>query len=360
MVQTPNIVLNNLWVQNITRSNAMREQVVLSVNFDTSFEDINVLKQEMLAFVRDPQNSRDFHSDIEIEVTGIAEMNKLELQCDVRHKSNWSNEALRSSRKSKFMCALVLALRKIPIYAPGGGDAALGDAGKPSWSVAISPEAAIVAREKYNADKNAKRLYPTKSPSANNDADKGPSAGGEYLSQYNSEGNAVHAINNRRPGADPIRDDTWQNREENHWNTVNHDDQGTADNRSTEARPNLEEIRTLFHQQSTRGRRRQPEPRQGMPPIPIPVVPSPQVGNFGNPYVPPPQPQPQSRAPTSPNSVSTGNIEEFQYQQMIPPPRSASRPRVAPSPNNNSTSSPPSNPNNPYRSPSPDPYPYRI
>ncbi|KAF2791913.1 hypothetical protein K505DRAFT_376407 [Melanomma pulvis-pyrius CBS 109.77] len=366
MVQTPNIVLNNLWVENITRSKAMREQVVLNVNFDTSFEDINVLKQELLTFVRDPANSRDFHSDIEVEVVGIAEMNKLELRCDIRHKSNWSNEALRSSRKSKFMCALVLALRKIPIYAPGGGDAALGDAGKPSWSVAISPADAIAARDKYNSDKEAKRLYPAPKPAQDNN-DKGKSTSTDYLGMNNAEGDAINSINNRKPGADPIRDETWHNRDENNWNNTR-DDMSTLGRPSTDARPDLDEIRGLLHQQSTRGRRKQPEPRQGMPPIPIPVVPSPQVTHFGNPnqYAPPPQP----RTPASPNSVSTGHIEEFQYQQMIPPPRSASRglgsqapdnafaasmqrpvqaPRVAQSPN----------PNNPYRSSSPEPHPYK-
>jgi hypothetical protein len=114
-VQIPNIVLNSLWVENITRSKAMREQVSVFCAFDTSFEDVNSLKQEMIAFVRDPANSRDFYPDIEIEVVSIAEMNKLELRVEILHKSNWSNESLRTARRSKFMCALVLALRKVPI-----------------------------------------------------------------------------------------------------------------------------------------------------------------------------------------------------------------------------------------------------
>jgi hypothetical protein len=380
MVQTPNIVLNNLWVENITRSKAMREQVLLNVNFDTSFEDINVLKQELLAFVKDPANSRDFHSDVEVEVVGVAEMNKLELRCDIRHKSNWSNEALRSSRKSKFMCALVLALRKIPIYGPGGGDTALGDAGKPAWSVAISPADAIAAREKFNQDKDAKRLYPSPAPAPEKDSKKDPSTSTDYLGMNNLEGDAINAINNRKPGADPIRDETWHNRDENQWNNTreetqwnnNRDDMSTLGRPSTDARPDLDELRGLLHQQSTRGKRKQPEPRSQMPPLPIPVVPATQATHFGsqNQYAPPPLQPP--RTPASPNSVSTGHIEEFQFQQMMPPPRSASRgngqgpqsadnayvasmqgplqaPRLAQSPN----------PNNPYRATSPDPHPYK-
>lgn len=88
-VQVPNIVLNNLWVENVTRSKAMREQITLYCSFDTSFEDVEALRQEMAAFVTDPANSRDFQPDIEVQVTGIAEMNKMELRIECRHKSNW-------------------------------------------------------------------------------------------------------------------------------------------------------------------------------------------------------------------------------------------------------------------------------
>lgn len=157
-VQIPNIVLNSLWVENITRSKAMRELVSVFCSFDTSFEDVNALKQEMISFVRDPANSRDFHPHIEIEVASIAEMNKLELRVEVLHKSNWSNESLRTARRSKFMCALVLALRKVPIAGPGGSDAALGSADKPTWSVAVPPADAVAAYKKFNEDKDAKRL----------------------------------------------------------------------------------------------------------------------------------------------------------------------------------------------------------
>jgi hypothetical protein len=291
----------------------MREQVSIFVSFDTSFEDINTLKQEMLAFLRDPMNSRDFHPDLEIEVVSIAEMNKLELRCDIRHKSNWSNESLRASRRSKFMCALVLALRKIPINPPGGSDAALGDAGKPAWSVAISPEAAIAARDKFNADKDAKRLFPTSKPE--DDSDKGKSTSTDYLSVGNPESQAINTLNSRAPGRDPLRDDTWNNR----------DDVSTLGRPSMDQRPDLDEVRGLLHKASNAGKRKQAStpdistyPRQGMPPIPIPVVPSPTT------YAQPPQ---QPRAPLSPSSVSTGHIEEVQYQQMMPPPpRSQSRP----------------------------------
>lgn len=97
----------------------MREQLLINVDFGTTLEDVQLLRNEMQAFVQDKDNSRDFQPEIDVEITGIAEMNKMELKIEIRHKSNWSNETVRAARRSKFMCALVLALRKIPIYAPG-------------------------------------------------------------------------------------------------------------------------------------------------------------------------------------------------------------------------------------------------
>lgn len=119
LTQVPNNILNSLWVDNLTRANAMHERLTVPVAFDTSFAEIEALRDEMEIFVRDKDNSRDFQPDFNIEVTGVGDLDKLELRVDIRHKSNWSNETVRASRRSKFMCALVLAMRKLKIRAPG-------------------------------------------------------------------------------------------------------------------------------------------------------------------------------------------------------------------------------------------------
>ncbi|KAF1947711.1 hypothetical protein EJ02DRAFT_461271 [Clathrospora elynae] len=332
-VQIPNILLNGLWVENITRSKAMREQVSVFCSFDTSFEDINLLKQEMTNFVRDPANSREFHPEIDIEVVSIAEMNKLELRVEIRHKSNWSNESLRASRRSKFMCALVLGLRKVPINGPAGGDASLGSQDKPTWSVAVPPVEAIAAYKKYKDDADAGRLNPLNKREENDNA---TSTGADLLG--GSEGNAISALNNRKPGLDPIRDDTWEARG---------DDVSTVGRPSMDTRPDIDEVRGLLHKASSAGKRKggstlsphgtRPSVdtfRQNIPPpLPLSVVPS---GNYsqyapapGLPSLPPPTPTGlRSTAPGSPNSVSTSQLEEYSYQTLVPPPRSGSRPRA--------------------------------
>lgn len=86
LTQVPNIVLNSLWIQNVSRSRAMKEQLLMFIHFDTTLEDINLLKNEMQAFVLAKENNRDFQPDIDVEVTGIHEMNKLELRVEIKHK----------------------------------------------------------------------------------------------------------------------------------------------------------------------------------------------------------------------------------------------------------------------------------
>ncbi|KAJ5635125.1 uncharacterized protein N7484_008438 [Penicillium longicatenatum] len=119
LTQVPNNILNSLWVDNLTRANAMHERLTVPVAFDTTFAEVEALRAEMELFVRDKENSRDFQPEFNVEVIGVGDLDKLQLQVDIRHKSNWAIEAVRSSRRSKFMCALVLAMRKLKIRAPG-------------------------------------------------------------------------------------------------------------------------------------------------------------------------------------------------------------------------------------------------
>ena len=159
-MQIPNIVLNSYWVDNISRSKAMYESFDIDISFDTSFEDIELLRLEMEKFVRDPDNSRDFKPDFTIGIGGVGSLDKLTLEISILHKSNWHNGMVRASRRSKFMCALALALKKVPIYGPGGGGDALGGPANPSYSVAVTDEWASKARDESAKTKEEGRLVP--------------------------------------------------------------------------------------------------------------------------------------------------------------------------------------------------------
>lgn len=238
VVQVPNIILNNLWIENISRSGAMKEQLDMFISFDTTLEDIELLRKEMENFVRAPDNARDFQPDIILEATGIGNMDKLQLKIEIRHKSNWHNETVRAARRSKFMCALVLALRKIPIYAPGGGGEPLGGPTNPGYSVAVTDDWASAARDKAAKAKADHHMVP---PPASTSSGAPP------------EGDVVQKLNARNPAADvahKVEDvdfDRDDNRSSNSVSTA-------IDRQRTE---DLEEVRSgLMKRMSTSGKRK--------------------------------------------------------------------------------------------------------
>ncbi|KAL5352537.1 hypothetical protein ACLOAV_002485 [Pseudogymnoascus australis] len=241
MVQVPNIVLNTMWVENITRSKAMKEQIELSISFDTTLEDIELLRTELEAFVRHSDNNRDFQEDVILECTGVGTMDKLVLRAEIRHKSNWANESIRAARRSKFMCALVLAVRKVPIYGPGGGGAALGEPGNPSYSVTVSDELAAEARAKAAEEMEAKRLVPTPKPDAGKSTEPGAKAAESGVLGATHETTAAASMNARRP-----TDTGLDTQQRGRGDTIDHA-------RSSD----IENLRNdLLHRASTRGRRR--------------------------------------------------------------------------------------------------------
>jgi len=199
VVQVPNIQLNNLWIENVTRSKAMKETFDVNVAFDTSFEDIELLRLEMEKFVRAPDNSRDFQPDVAISVGGVGDLDKLTLKVTIKHKSNWHNEAVRASRRSKFMCALTLALRKVPIIAPGGGGEALGGPKNPTYAVAVTDEFAAAAREKADKEKEAKKLA---NELGLGGLDRSPSS----ASSKDTEHKAVDNLTASNPASDGLND----------------------------------------------------------------------------------------------------------------------------------------------------------
>lgn len=165
------------------------------------------------------------------------------------------------------MCALVLALRKIPIYAPGGGDSVLGSSDKPTYSVAVTDAEAATNREAFAKTKEGKRLVPTKKPDnpvpiqsqtkdvSTSGADvqnlmdpEGLLARHHHLSTPN-ERDAINTLNTRHPAADTAEDpsDLMESDVQTPGSITPQDPRRSAD---------LEEMRGLLHRQSTRGKRK--------------------------------------------------------------------------------------------------------
>ncbi|KIV84396.1 hypothetical protein PV11_00179 [Exophiala sideris] len=277
--QVPNIVLNSLWIDNVSRSKAMREQISIHVSFGTTFEDIDLLKKEMTNFVRDKDNARDYQPDVDIEVLDVSDQSKMELRLEIRHKSNWANESVRAARRNKFMCALTLALRKIPIFGPAGGDPAMGDKANPTYSVAISDDIAKKNKDNFAQEADKKRLVPNMSHSRNtseSDVTKTESGSRDYLGMSTGidgeELRAVEKLVKRDVAVDPSEP------------LDQHRELSLNKRRSND----VEEVKSILKRQSTTGRRRASrmnglslheslDARYGSRTIPTIAEPSPQV-----------------------------------------------------------------------------------
>ena len=145
------------------------------------------------------------------------------------------------------MCALVLALRKIPIYAPGGGKASLGSFDQPTYSVSVSEEVAAANRDAFATAKEAKRFVPdpetapapdTRSPANPFTLNRTPTA----LTTSPMEAFALAALNARSPTADPAHD--WL------------DSTSPPSSLPTDHRPkDPEEVRGVLRRQTTLGKR---------------------------------------------------------------------------------------------------------
>lgn len=167
MVQMANIKLNDIWIENVTRSGAMFQVFEINVSYDyTTNEDIDLLRHELEKFVRHPDNSRDFEPEIYLWVVSLGDLDRMTLQMLIWHKSNWHDGILTGDRNSKFISAVADALRRIPIYAPRRGDY-IGTASNPAYMVNFSDDAAAGKYSEMEKHREAFRNVPTEPPAAN-------------------------------------------------------------------------------------------------------------------------------------------------------------------------------------------------
>ncbi|KAM3421824.1 putative MscS family protein C2C4.17c [Cercospora zeina] len=320
LCQYPNVMLNSLSLDNVSRSTAQTEHITLDIAFDTSFDDIQILKNELTKFVTDKENNRDFQPDVEVEVLGTSDMSKLQLKVEIRHKSNWSNETLRAARRSKFMCALVAALRVVPIYGPGGGSDAAGSAANPNYAVTITDSEAKENAEHAADEREKLRLVPTKKieeikTSGATVSDNAARPGVSFQDP------AISGLNVRDPARDDVRDTAL---------ATGRDDTSTLGGWPSYDQQHLNDVRDLLERASTRGKRK-PSIRRGggasVPSASVPSVNESQAGQpttgYPSPYRPTVATQPPQYQPSQ-SSLSTGLGSPVEMSQL--PQRNISNP----------------------------------
>lgn len=133
-IQIANEQLSQKRIENVTRSGFNRQSIFMLIDFRTSFQDLMSLRQELEGFLKHPDNRRDYQPGLALSIVNVHELNRMELKCAFNHKSNWSNEPLRSARSMKFMCKLVSAIRRIQVGSPPP----VGDERRPNYTVMMS------------------------------------------------------------------------------------------------------------------------------------------------------------------------------------------------------------------------------
>ena len=106
------------------------------------------------------------------------------------------------------MC-VVLALRKVPIFGPGGGGAPLGDPANPAYNVSVPDVVADAARDKAAKEADAARPHPVNPPpvaTSPENSEQGKNPANEPLPPI-PESMAADAMNAIRLSEDPLRDD---------------------------------------------------------------------------------------------------------------------------------------------------------
>ncbi|EWC44741.1 hypothetical protein DRE_06519 [Drechslerella stenobrocha 248] len=240
-VQVPNNVLNGKSVENVSRSGPMREVVLFPINFNTSMRDIMFLRSELMAFV--VENNRDFRSDsMTVEISSV-KLDSLELKVEMRYKGNWAEQPKRVERRNKFMSALVDALRKVPIYAPGAGDPALGEAGNAQYVVSINPADAQRNKDAAAKEKEAKRFKTTEELEAEQAA---------AMASSSIPAPPTPTILTTSPSQTDLATHVSDPRDE----TLLGDDESAISRMRSLRRADLDQVRNIMRQQSTKGFRK--------------------------------------------------------------------------------------------------------
>jgi len=141
------------------RSEEMSESFLFDVDYSTSFEQLEALRDKMLVFLK--AEKRDFLSSFDVTVVGMfpnplrfrqAGLNKpldfpnqesLSLKADIKYKGNWQQGALKGTRlvmrravaadkyltaakrRNKWICALKVSLAEVKIFGPKGNPKAV-------------------------------------------------------------------------------------------------------------------------------------------------------------------------------------------------------------------------------------------
>lgn len=149
VTQIPHTVVNTKAIQNFRRGGAASEVFTWEVDFGTSFEQIEALRQAMLEFLETER--RDYLPKCDISVADFAAQGSLKLSTLIPYKSNWSNSALKAQRRNKWICALKIAMGQLQIWGPAGAGNPSPAPADPTLIKFVNPEAVGIQAPSYRS-----------------------------------------------------------------------------------------------------------------------------------------------------------------------------------------------------------------
>lgn len=100
IVYVPNSVLSGKNIYNVRRSGLQSEEVVAKVSAETTTEDLRAMLELLTEKTR--KEAKDFSGYVDLVEFNVLDEQKMEVKLAVQYKSNFQNQAMRNSRRSKF------------------------------------------------------------------------------------------------------------------------------------------------------------------------------------------------------------------------------------------------------------------
>ncbi|EPQ31950.1 uncharacterized protein PFL1_00149 [Pseudozyma flocculosa PF-1] len=134
-------------IVNLRRSGPIEETFKFEVSFDTSFQQIEMLRSKMVHWISGEK--RDFLPGLDINVVDFQEQSSMLLSTGIRYKSNWQQGGLKAERRNRWLCQFKVFLAECKIYGPSGdpGVAAVKRYAQVPWPIPEESFSASTASE---------------------------------------------------------------------------------------------------------------------------------------------------------------------------------------------------------------------
>lgn len=121
-VQVSNFQLAQRPLINVRRSGPIQEKFFITVSYSTSFEQVEQLREKMMAWIQ--TQGRDFLPGLDVEIDSLGDQSSLRLSLEIRYKSNWQDDHLKAKRRNRWISTVKDLMSQLRIFGPAGDPSA--------------------------------------------------------------------------------------------------------------------------------------------------------------------------------------------------------------------------------------------